>query len=72
MTARERKEWLTELILKKDEEIRINDKLKAVDILNKMEGEYIDKVELKGDVTTRSPMEGLTTEELKKLIKNGK
>lgn len=72
MTARERKEWLSELILKRDEEIRINDKLKAVDILNKMEGEYIDKVELKGDVTTRNPMEGLTTEELKKLIKNGK
>lgn len=67
MTARERKEWLTEIIKSKEEYTK--DKLKAVDILNRMEGEYIDKVELNGQIN--NPMAGLTTEELKKLVNDG-
>lgn len=47
MNARERKEWLTSIIMKDDEETR--DRLRAVDILNRMEGEYIEKVEVKDD-----------------------
>ena len=43
MTAQERLEWLTERIA--DEEIDINAKLKAIDIMNKMQGEYVQKVE---------------------------
>ena len=43
MTAQERLEWLTKLI-KSDEE-PTNDKLKAIDIMNKMQGEYVQKVE---------------------------
>lgn len=43
MTAQERLEWLTERI--EDEEIEINAKLKAIDIMNKMQGEYVQKVE---------------------------
>lgn len=42
MTAQQRKEWLTEVI--HDPNMDINAKLKAVDLLNKMEGEYIQKV----------------------------
>ena len=71
MTAIERKEWLSELILKEDERIRINDKIKAIDILNRMEGQYIDKVEVKNDVND-NPLTKLTTKELKELIKNVK
>ena len=37
-----RKEWLTKVINSEED---INAKLKAIDIMNKMEGEYIQKVE---------------------------
>jgi phage terminase small subunit len=43
MTAQERLEWLTQLI-KSDQETT-SDKLKAADIMNKMQGEYVTKVE---------------------------
>lgn len=64
MSAKKRKEWLSALILNEEEETK--DRLKAVDILNKMDGEYTEKVEVNGSVN--NPFEGLTTEELKKLI----
>jgi phage terminase small subunit len=43
MSAQKRLEWLTEAIGNKD--IAVNDKLKAIDIMNRMQGEYIQKVE---------------------------
>lgn len=43
ITAQKRKEWLTEVI--NDPDVDINAKLKASDQLNRMEGEYIQKVE---------------------------
>jgi phage terminase small subunit len=43
MSAKKRLEWLTERI--EDGEVDINAKLKAIDIMNKMQGEYIQKVE---------------------------
>lgn len=43
MSAQERLEWLTGLI--KDDESDVNAKLKAVDIMNKMQGEYIQRIE---------------------------
>lgn len=43
MGAQKRSEWLTELI--QNEEADINAKLKAMDILNKMSGEYVQKVQ---------------------------
>lgn len=43
MSAQERLEWLTRLI--KSEEEGTSDKLKAIDIMNKMQGEYVQKVE---------------------------
>lgn len=42
-TAQERLEWLSQLI--DDPEEGTNEKLKAVDIMNKMQGEYVTKVE---------------------------
>ena len=67
MNATQRKEWLTRIIMNDDESTK--DRLKAVDILNRMEGEYVEKVQLGGQVN--NPMAGLTTEELKKLINDG-
>ena len=49
MSAQKRKEWLTEVI--NNPEIDINAKLKASDQLNKMEGEYVTKVEGNLNVT---------------------
>ena len=43
MSAQKRKEWLTGII--NDPEIDINARLKASDQLNRMDGEYIQKVE---------------------------
>ena len=65
MTAKERQEYLTKLINAAD--VKVSDKLKALDILNKMTGEYIQKVEVNGEIKT-DPFKDLTTEELKKII----
>lgn len=43
MSAQKRLEWLTGLI--NDREVSIGDKLRAADIMNKMQGEYVQKVE---------------------------
>ena len=43
MTAQKRKEWLTQVI--NDESIDINARLRASDQLNKMDGEYVQKVQ---------------------------
>ena len=66
MTAKERQEFLTSLILNND--VKVSNKLKAVDLLNKMTGEYIQKVEVNGNVKTDDPFKNLTTEELKRII----
>lgn len=42
-TAQERLEWLSQLIDNAEE--GTNEKLKAIDIMNKMQGEYVQKVE---------------------------
>lgn len=44
MSAQERMIWLTDLI-KKEPKANMTDKLKAIDVLNKMSGEYTTKVE---------------------------
>lgn len=43
MTAQQRLEWLSRLIDGESEDT--NAKLKAIDIMNKMQGEYVQKVE---------------------------
>ena len=43
MTAQERLEWLTKLI--KDTNEGTTDRLRAIDLMNKMQGEYVQKVE---------------------------
>ena len=66
LSARERKVILSDIA--KDE---INDpqcRIKAIDTLNKMTGEYTTKVE--ASVQT-DPFSGLTTEELRDLIDDG-
>ena len=49
MTAQQRKEWLT--TVSNNEEIDINARLKASDQLNKMDGEYVTKIDGSLNVT---------------------
>ena len=49
MTAIQRKEFLTDMI--NDFNATRSDKLKALDILNKMDGEYIEKIKAEVDIT---------------------
>ena len=67
MSAIERREFLTKIILKED--AKDTDRLKALDILNKMDGEYTEKVQLSGELNT-NPFKNLTTEELRKLAED--
>ena len=67
MTAIERMEFLTSMI--KDGAVKDTDRLKALDILNKMDGEYTQKVEVNGNINS-NPFNGLTTDELKEIIKD--
>lgn len=48
---------------------KLHDKMAALDKLGKYLGMFTDKVEVKGNIS--NPFEGLTTEQLKKLIDNG-
>lgn len=65
LSAKDRQVMLSEIA--RDEEYKAGDRVKAIDTLNKMTGEYITKIE--GSVDMPSPFSGLTTEELRKLAK---
>ena len=64
MTSIERREFLTELIKNGNE--KAADRLKALDILNKMDGEYMEKIQMTGEIKT-NPFKELTLEELKRI-----
>jgi phage terminase small subunit len=51
MSAQERMEWLTDLIKNTNE--GTTDRLRAIDIINKMTGEYVTKIDadVKNDIT---------------------
>jgi phage terminase small subunit len=55
MTAQKRLEWLTEVIT--DDKERTENRLKAADIMNKMQGEYIQKVVADVDATVNINIE---------------
>lgn len=64
-TATQRKEWLSSVMDDTAEEMQY--RLKACDMLNKMDGEYTNNVNISGEVN--NPMANLTTDELRKLAK---
>lgn len=49
MSAKDRMKWLTNLI--NGEDGYISDKLKSIDILNKMSGEYISKIDMNASIS---------------------
>ena len=66
MTARARQELLSDIA--RDEDNAAADRIRAVDTLNKMTGEYTTKVEAS---VQKNPFAELTTEELRKVIGSG-
>ena len=61
MSAQKRMEWLTSLI--QNDEASNNDKLKALDILNKMDGEYVQKIQAEVQTETTINIELLDDDE---------
>ena len=57
MSAKERKKWLNDVIIGKikqnKKQAKILDKIKAIDILNKMDGEYTSKVQIDNPKATK-------------------
>ena len=64
LTAKERQVMLSDIA--RDGHLT-RDRLRAVDILNKMTGEYVTKIEGSISADVSDPFKGLTTEELRKL-----
>lgn len=64
LTALQRKCILSDIA--KSSDYTTNERLKAIDLLNKMTGEYITKIEGLVDFS-KNPFSELTTEELRKL-----
>lgn len=64
LTAKERQVMLSDIA--RDGALT-QDRLRAVDILNKMTGEYVTKIEGSISAEVSDPFKGLTTEELRKL-----
>ena len=85
MSAIERKKWLTKVVKGEvkhtsydsngnsyDNEAYISDKMKAIDILNKMDGVYITNHKISGDVENPLnviDLSHLSTEEIRELLK---
>lgn len=67
MTITQRKEWLSDLIQNAEE--ATPNRLKALDTLNKMDGAYIEQINVSGSIN--NPFSGLTTEELRELVRDG-
>lgn len=66
MTAIERQAILSDMA--KDAQNELSDRIRAIDTLNKMTGEYVTKVQGNINADVNNPFSKLSTEELKKLI----
>jgi len=65
LSAAERQEILSKMA--EDDRERNDSRIRAIDVLNKMTGEYISKIDMTGRIAVDNPYAGLSTEDLKKL-----
>ena len=68
MYYQERMIWLTNVV--KGDTAYISDKLKSIDILNKMDNSYQQNIKIEGTIS--NPIKGMTKEELDRLIDGSK
>lgn len=66
-TIARRKMILTEIL--ENEEERVNDRIRAIETLNKMDGVGMENINMNGSFNVKNPYSELTTEELRKLAK---
>lgn len=69
LTAKDRQEMLSDIA--KDKHNLLSERIKAIDTLNKMTGEYTTKIQADMNANVNNPFAALSTDELKKLIDNG-
>lgn len=67
MTARERQAVLSDIARSGEDQ----DRIRAIDTLNKMTGEYVTKIEGNISAEINNPFKDLTTEELRRLAEDG-
>lgn len=73
MTAIDRRKWLTNVINGKIKDADLNTKMKAMDILNKMDGEYVTNHKISGDKDNPLnviDLSHLSTDEIRELLKD--
>lgn len=66
--AKEIQEFWTKTF--RDEEVEMKDRIKASELLARVQGMFIEKINLTGNIKTNNPFDGLSVEELRKLIKS--
>lgn len=54
----------------RDEEVEMKDRIKTSELLAKVQGAFIENINLTGNIKTNNPFDGLSVEELRKLIKS--
>ncbi|MDD7352444.1 MAG: terminase small subunit [Peptoniphilaceae bacterium] len=66
--AREIQEFWTKTF--RDEEVEMKDRIKTSELLAKVQGAFIENINLTGNIKTNNPFDDLSVEELRKLIKS--
>ena len=65
--AKEIQEFWTKTF--RDEEVEMKDRIKTSELLAKVQGAFIENINLTGNIKTNNPFDDLSVEELRKLIK---
>ena len=66
--AKEIQEFWTKTF--RDEKVEIKDRIKTSELLAKVQGAFIENINLTGNIKTNNPFDDLSVEELRKLIKS--
>lgn len=66
--AREIQEFWTKTF--RNEEVEMKDRIKTSELLAKVQGAFIENINLTGNIKTNNPFDDLSVEELRKLIKS--
>lgn len=54
----------------RDEDVEMKDRIKTSELLAKVQGAFIENINLTGNIQTNNPFDDLSVEELRKLIKS--
>lgn len=66
--AKEIQEFWTKTF--RDEEVEMKDRIKTSELLAKVQGAFVENINLTGNIKTNNPFDDLSVEELRKLIKD--